>query len=97
MKLDSNGTTATWNDRMVSQLQKRRPYCEHGLSTSYPIKNISTRVSPPNKNNTKERHPLFSRIDMNKDELLSREEYVLFYKKLFPSLDTNQDSLSRSR
>lgn len=29
---------------------------------------------------------------MKKDELLSREEYVLFYKKLFPSLDTNQDS-----
>ena len=57
-----------------------------------PSKTSQPTVSPPNKNNTKERHPLFSRIDMNKDELLSREEYVLFYKKLFPSLDTNQDS-----
>ena len=57
-----------------------------------PSKTSQPTVSPPNKNNTKERHPLFSRIDTNKDELLSREEYVLFCKKLFPSLDKNQDS-----
>lgn len=57
-----------------------------------PTKTSQPKGSSPNKNKMKERNVLFSRIDTNKDELLSQEEYVLFYKKLFPNLDTNQDS-----
>ncbi len=58
-----------------------------------PTKTPHPTVSSPIENKMNKRDLLFSRIDKNKDEILSREEYVQFYKKLFPNLDTNHDSL----
>ena len=58
-----------------------------------------TRTTPPktmllpDKRKEQKRAILFNQIDQNKDKQISQEEYVLFYKNVFPNLDKNHDSI----